>query len=636
MSHTCFIGQDAIEVSSNNFILKVQNLIAVDLQNAALTPPVGSSKPGSVVPTIVLPTSGLGACGNSNGYSKLSVSQWVNNPYQNSSAVKTPVLRFTSSLNGESSTLLTLSQIAAADSIDETFLIVLPFSDPSTYNATSGLFVNNTIPQCVIRRGSQYIDARCNVTSYSATNVTFVCASVASLCSSDGLTSSLQAVSSVTSQAAEYGSFYQRVGKEFSSVLLRKPVAPSPIVAAVVGAMMGFIVLGVIIFLRWDKLDRTKVRAIVGGSIKEKVPPVLRRDSSTNMMFAEAGMPPAKRKSLLTSINDNIVVRYFRVLKAEHKLFFPLFGMSISETRTIRFVAFALGMLLDMFWDTVIFGVLYPSDSTCETYQTADSCTADQRYGGGDLCEWDGSGCSLAAPSNSIVFIIVLSILVSTLTIPCELVFDYLMFEVNVKRPRLERIGLSSNYWLGEPIVDSTLVELEEELNNEDRVAVEIQTAKKVVSQYATLHSSGTVAKNIYIERWMDKHGLFCSSHGELHVKYFSKLYRSGDVDFRVREALEDTKSLSLVIQASVSVEDTSKDTTANSNLLFRYLVFEYLKGKGQNAFRSAYLKLPPNVQEFIAPLPWILSWTFVCLSIGFILYWILQWCSTLPFISLL
>lgn len=300
-------GQNPLTFETSNIQLQAQSHILTDLLGALLTPSAGGSSP-----TIVLPSDGLNACGQNSGYLKTTVAQWSSSPYQNSSDLKTPLLRFSSQGSAPNASLVAESNIGA-------FYIILPVTNSSTYNATSKTFENNTIPSCVLHSGSSFEPCGCNVSSYNALNVTFVCDSVSVLCPGAPLrrrldnSGSVQLTDGTTLQ--EYGSFYSAVGQEIAEVIGVTPRAPDPIVASLVGVLAFFLISGGVFFSWWDKHDRIRIKEFV-----EKAHEIRRisRDIGASADSAAGDVAREKgqdiRGSLRNAIQDSLAVRFLRVI----------------------------------------------------------------------------------------------------------------------------------------------------------------------------------------------------------------------------------------------------------------------------------------------------------------------------------
>ena len=299
-------GQNPITFETSNIQLKAQSHILSDLFGAQLTSGTGGS-----LPTIVLPADGFNACGQNSGYLKTTIAQWSSSPYQNSSALKTPLLRFSSQGSVPNASLVAQSTIGV-------FYIILPVTNSSTYNATSMTFENNTIPSCVLHSGSSFEPCGCNVSSYNANNVTFICNSVSVLCPGASLqrrrlkeAGSAQLTEDTTLQ--EYGSFYSAVGHEIAGVIGATPRAPDPIVASLVGVLAFVIITGAVFFSWWDKHDRIRIKEFV-----EKAHEIRRisRDIGASADSVEVAREKGQdiRGSLRNAIQDSLIVRYLRVM----------------------------------------------------------------------------------------------------------------------------------------------------------------------------------------------------------------------------------------------------------------------------------------------------------------------------------
>lgn len=272
---------------------------------------------------------------------------------------------------------------------------------------------------------------------------------------------------------------------------------------------------------------------------------------------------------------------------------------------------------------------MYPSNNGCSAYTTETACLVPPaQFAGGTLCKWnsDSSSCSLNDPPSSVEFTIILAILTSTLTLPCSMLLEYLIYEVNTCRPKLETFGRKFDFLLGERIEDPELEKLEEEYMNEDRHGMVVQQIKHILTTYSIHRSRGY--QNFYMDRVMRKLGLsYNHAENQLQLDAIDKFVNGGTPDSRILDAVKKSTERALIIQRTlISFGNTGEEFDRKTDTLLRFFVAEFLKGRVKEAFKDTYLALPRDVQETIEPLPWLLSWTFITLLAAFILYWILQW----------
>jgi hypothetical protein len=196
----------------------------------------------------------------------------------------------------------------------------------------------------------------------------------------------------------------------------------------------------------------------------------------------------------------------------KHAMLKSFFGMSLQRSRVIRFLTFCKGLLFDLFFDTIIFGVLYPSDNNCRTLIDQVTCThAISQVSGIPVCAWNqgGNSCHLNPPPRLWDFILIVAIFTTTISKPFGIIFDLLIDRVLTKRPRLEEIGLSSDYWLGPQVVDPMAYS---EVGFTDDV--NIIEMERILTEYCSVLKRDVTARNVYVDNVLRGIGLVCSPRG--------------------------------------------------------------------------------------------------------------------------
>jgi hypothetical protein len=152
---------------------------------------------------------GLSKCNFSGGYAQLSILQWGKNPYAGSTAVQSPLLRFSLTSNLPSTSTTEQDPITGAptsrkliDSVNFNlssfpayfvslqFLAVQDFNFTlgSAYGKTSTVTSNFSLPVCTLHNGLNYVPCQgCNISSYTNYNVTYSCYDITQLCPSDAI-----------------------------------------------------------------------------------------------------------------------------------------------------------------------------------------------------------------------------------------------------------------------------------------------------------------------------------------------------------------------------------------------------------------------------------------------------------------
>ena len=126
---------------------------------------------------------------------------------------------------------------------------------------------------------------------------------------------------------------------------------------------------------------------------------------------------------------------------------------SLLKTRTQRFLDCFKTLLVALFIDTLIYGIFYPSDGKCETYQTDHACSIPQAKLGGNQCVWNKEAtirCTPVDPPRNVISVLILALVITVLMRPALLVIDFLS-SVCERRPRFESWWKhwSTNSWLG-------------------------------------------------------------------------------------------------------------------------------------------------------------------------------------------
>ena len=137
---------------------------------------------------------------------------------------------------------------------------------------------------------------------------------------------------------------------------------------------------------------------------------------------------------------------------------------SLSNSRAIRWFGVTAQILLSLFVDALLFGIVYPDQGVCEGYTTESDCTTPfNAYTLAQLCAWrsssvtesDGvystttttttttsSSCSPEGPPSTIYFTMILALITVIMTIPVSMAVDYLISEFCNTRPDLDAWGL--------------------------------------------------------------------------------------------------------------------------------------------------------------------------------------------------
>ena len=150
---------------------------------------------------------------------------------------------------------------------------------------------------------------------------------------------------------------------------------------------------------------------------------------------------------LLTLVNGTAIV-----LK-EHYLSSAWMFASLFKTRIQRFLDAFKSILLALFIDTLIYGLFYPSDGHCESYQSQQACLVPQSRLGGNQCVWNKDTaipCAPTPPPRDIFSILILSLVITVFTKPMTKLIK-IASKACECRPRFELWGKrwNTNSWIG-------------------------------------------------------------------------------------------------------------------------------------------------------------------------------------------
>jgi hypothetical protein len=133
---------------------------------------------------------------------------------------------------------------------------------------------------------------------------------------------------------------------------------------------------------------------------------------------------------------------------------------SLSNSRAIRWFGVTAQILLSLFVDALLFGILYPDQGVCEAYTTESDCTTPfNSYTLAQLCAWrsssvtvsddvysttttTASSCSPEGPPSTIYFTMIIALITVVMTIPVSMGVDYIISEFCNTRPDLDKWGL--------------------------------------------------------------------------------------------------------------------------------------------------------------------------------------------------
>jgi hypothetical protein len=550
-------GQESVTVATANIRIAVEYKAISEYVNMSIVPPATDADTiyGTPQPALIPSLLALDTCGNA-GYVQSSVVQWGLNPHPNSLSLASPLMQV--SLFGQGRSLANGSSFVSSN---PAYFIVIQFSHKLALNMTanSDPFLNRTLPECSYHDGIAYVSCDyCNISSYTGSNVTYVCYDAAVLCSSVSTVNrrSLLTDSAATDFLVErrglsngltasdggfatYGMVVTAVGAEITGVLSVNPfvvdLSKAKGVLIFLSTLVFLILCGVIVFSKWDANDHNKFEYIQSERLRlqremvdrkrmqRQVHARAKREAAFNMakfytavtsafkfqvqqvpapvitavskesrdiqyskaVDAELIMDCDDTESVFTgtdhidmeqsktaAVTDffgtaipartfldhgHLFARYCESLVRFHPYICMVSLPSCMTTRTMRWLSVFRGILINLFVDTLFFGIFFPSNQTCPSFTSDADCLAapSQVVAGANLCLWDPDKtvCRLNPPPADLTFTIVLALLTVICVMPAELLLGYIMDEFGARRPRLENWGWNSNYWLGSAVV---------------------------------------------------------------------------------------------------------------------------------------------------------------------------------------
>jgi hypothetical protein len=272
----------------------------------------------------------------------------------------------------------------------------------------------------------------------------------------------------------------------------------------ILATLFSLFIFGILVFRQWDSWDHDYIIYVVRDekinklyqqpeqsefardrTLSKKIFPVKnitkgshRRRSlheTLNKAKSIRSDPTAYKESTNAFLDDVMLSKYllddgdfftmvYHSISHHHQylsgtLLSPFFGYSLRETRTIRWINVGFTLLAAIFVGALFFQRFFPDDGFCESHLTLQACERPYtRVSRDNTCEWilaklnDGSyeyGCHLKPPPQTPLFTIILAGITIILTLPLKLFNEFIMDEYCSKRPNLEVLGLSSEYWLG-------------------------------------------------------------------------------------------------------------------------------------------------------------------------------------------
>jgi hypothetical protein len=365
----------------------------------------------------------------------------------------------------------------------------------------------------VFENGGYVSCGNCELSTYTNFNVTFSCVNVENLCQrvpvgnrrnlgADDDYFSDDSVSGGSGMSAEqYGALLEGVGQSFISVLSSNPfdinLEEAKVVLSFVGCLILVFLLGTMSFMTWDAYDKSQLiygnawppkplfaeefmskpfGGIFGWFIGKKVATQNESEKikTQSKSSSSSSRPTLIRTKTVTGKREvfseemmsffNLVVPdifketqkswalVWKMIIIRHDYTNIFFHPSSEKSRFLRWMDLYNSILNGLFISTLFFGTFYANTGECESYTTEIDCLAPMNKITADTqCLWspEDESCSLHEPPANISFTVILALTCTLIGAPLQIGISFIIDEYCSKRPRLEDIGLSTEYWLG-------------------------------------------------------------------------------------------------------------------------------------------------------------------------------------------
>jgi hypothetical protein len=176
---------------------------------------------------------------------------------------------------------------------------------------------------------------------------------------------------------------------------------------------------------------------------------VLVAEFSNEMISQDVSMKQEKAKTDILDRQKNkpsphTVSETLHTLQYKHYLTAPFVGHpSLRMTRTLRFVEMFKVFLCGIFVDTLIFGIFFPADGSCNNWPNRKMCELmpSQVIEGATMCTWDpvGKACAPTPPPGSVVFLLIIAFIILVMGKPFDIGMSLILEEICSKRPTFEK-----------------------------------------------------------------------------------------------------------------------------------------------------------------------------------------------------
>jgi hypothetical protein len=525
---------------------------------------------------------------------------------------------------------------------------------------------------------------------------------------------------------SQFGAILALLLAELSSVLSSNPFAldlsKAQGILSFVGALIFTIIFGVLYFMQWDRQDLNTLNELkrlnfkkgvklanaerydfdLKGVLSERVErsiwgdlrslvtketptsqenektkkfqfenEIIRSQAKTQAVvfdFLEIVAP----KDLLT--NRHPFQRVTDLLYKLHKFTAMFSGPSLFRTRTYRWLALVRGVLVGLFTDTLFFGIFFPDDGSCDLLTTEALCLFQFNQATQQTqCAWkpdnsaQGGVCSLNPPPSDFTFTILIALMTVIIGVPLDIMIAVAM-EEGKKIPRLEEIGLSSEYWLGYKKKDENAEKEEKSplkklLDAADAMRVDRHQTLDAMKQKAALQ--GKLAYNEFLsvddevnvilrrvrefltnylhEGYMHWQGnshagsvqqsklkailtrLGINPDGTPVPLSFMQYWTYGTPRNRLSAKLDAARTKAQDI--ADRIEDLDYFEVGRKDaVLIQYFVLEQFSIFKRFCLRREFFVYDDVPPENTDPITWIMVWIFIFGALSFFVYWVFAW----------
>jgi hypothetical protein len=642
-------GQDPVNEATDDMQLMVYKGLASELPS--LQPPQTEDQElygTGAASSLEITDNAKATLTNDDGYVQVSLANWGVNPFPSSDGIVNTIARLEVVTDLEPARRL---QEAVRNGTEPDFFVVIQFLAEQHFNFSlsydQALIIqpdNFTVPECRYFNGSHFTHCDgCWVADYTNWNVTYGCP-----------LSFLDALPDVVSTSRRLQTEHHKV-VNFGTVVSYTPIAGNyrafaaelkdKAVIAFMGALSFVVLLGFYYFRMRDLYDEVAqaVAVPIGAGGKGAInidfgadgadgtlqydgmfETAAKRDEKTLSTpaavanFLDTVMP---EESLLSSAADSPAKFLTRLLQ-NHDYTAVLFGPAKRLGRTLRFAHITLAFLLNLFFDCIFFGNFFPDGGTCERYgNSADCLAADNHVTDTHLCKWsdaDGGHCAVSPPPRDFVFVIIVALSVVVVSVPVLFVYDYLIENICALRPSWERPPPPYVLQPTAPVegelvydnmqsptyeADDMLLEVKDFLNATHFVASSSDNARaEAIQRHVGVYPSGQLAPRAPMDELL---------HGSMQHQLTA----------RIAAAHASSVALQQRIHTFTHAEKQLKEST-----LIHEFVMEQFSPFKQFLLRRHLNAPQPSKPATVNPVLWVAAWTFVVLSIAFLLFWGFWW----------